>query len=50
LSFDSEGTLVIGNEDCLRRVFDPYQMDADEIVTIPERHFLVDLISESEFI
>ena len=31
-------------------MFDPYQMDAGEIVTIIERHFLIDLILDPEFI
>jgi hypothetical protein len=50
LGINAEGTLIIGNEDCLRKVFDPYQMDAGEIVTILERHFLIDLILDPEFI
>ncbi len=50
LSINAEETLIIGNEDCLRKVFDPYQMDAGEIVTILERHFLIDLILDPEFI
>ena len=50
LSINAEGTLIIGNEDCLRKVFDPYQMDAGEIVTILERPFLIDLILDPEFI
>ena len=50
LSINAEGTLIIGNEDCLRKVFDPYQMDVGEIVTILERHFLIDLILDPEFI
>ena len=50
LSINAEGTLIIGNEDCLRKVFDPYQMDAGEIVTILERHFLINLILDPEFI
>jgi len=50
LSINAEGTLIIGNEDCLRKVFDTYQMDAGEIVTILERHFLIDLILDPSFI
>ena len=50
MSINAEGTLIIGNEDCLRKVFDLYQTDAGEIVTILERHFLIDLILDSEFI
>ena len=50
LSINAERTLMTGNEDCLRKVFDPYQMDAGEIVTILERHILIDLILNPEFI
>ena len=50
MSINAEGTLIIGNENCLRKVFDPYQMDAGEIVTILERHFLIGLILDPEFI
>ena len=50
LSINAEGALIIGNEDCPRKVFDPYQMDAGEIVTILERPFLIDLILDPEFI
>lgn len=50
LSINAEGTLIIGNEDCLRKVFDLYQTDAGEIVTILERHFLIGLILDPEFL
>ena len=49
LSFDSDGVLQIGNQECIGKTFPSFQMELDELTAVLGRHFTIGLMLESEF-
>ncbi|MBC8279563.1 MAG: hypothetical protein H8E48_02145, partial [Chloroflexi bacterium] len=45
-----DGSVVVGNLDCASQPTPQFQMDAQQFTEILGRHFIVELMLESEFL
>ena len=49
LSIGPDGTLQVGNQECLQKTFPPYRLDTAQALAVLERHYKIGLLLESEF-
>jgi len=50
LTVRSDGTIQVGNGECLGKTFPPYQLEANQIAAVVGTYFTIDLLLESEFL